>query len=299
MEFTHFCTMKNNTNKWFYLITLSIIWGSSFILIKKGLIGLTPYQLGSLRIIFTGLFLFLIGFKSVKTIQKEHYKPIIVSALLGSFIPVYCFALAETEIDSAIASILNSLTPLNTLIFGYFIFKMVFSKKQLIGIIIGLSGTLLLIISGANLNPEQNYWFSIFVIIASICYAFNVNIIKTHLRNVSPMAIAVGNFMVIFIPALIVLAFTGFFTSKIIYAHKTHTALAYIAILSIFGTGIAKIMFNKLVHISTPIFASSVTYTIPIVALFWGILDGEKMNFIQVIASAIILIGVFLANRKS
>ncbi len=291
--------MENKNTKWFYLIILSFIWGSSFILIKKGLIGLTAYQLGSLRIIFTALFLFIIGFKSVKHIQKEHYKPIIISAFLGSFIPVYCFALAETEIDSAIASILNSLTPLNTLIIGYFLFKMIFTKKQMLGIIIGLLGTLLLIVSGANLNPEQNYWFSIFVIIASICYAFNVNIIKTQLKTLSPISIAVGNFIVIFIPALLVLSCTNFFSSEILLAPKTKTALGYVAILSIFGTGIAKIMFNKLVHISTPIFASSVTYTIPIIALFWGVLDGEKMNFTQIIAAVIILIGVFLANRKT
>jgi len=291
--------MENKNTKWFYLIILSFIWGSSFILIKKGLIGLTAYQLGSLRIIFTALFLFIIGFKSVKHIQKEHYKPIIISAFLGSFIPVYCFALAETEIDSAIASILNSLTPLNTLIIGYFLFKMIFTKKQMLGIIIGLLGTLLLIVSGANLNPEQNYWFSIFVIIASICYAFNVNIIKTQLKTLSPISIAVGNFIVIFIPALLVLSCTNFFSSEILLAPKTKTALGYVVILSIFGTGIAKIMFNKLVHISTPIFASSVTYTIPIIALFWGVLDGEKMNFTQIIAAVIILIGVFLANRKT
>jgi drug/metabolite transporter (DMT)-like permease len=108
--------------KWIFLVLLSIIWGSSFILIKKGLIGLTAYQLGSLRIIFTAFFLFLIGFKSFKKIKKIHYKPIIISSVLGTFIPVYMFALAETEIDSSIASILNSLTPLNTLIFGFFFF---------------------------------------------------------------------------------------------------------------------------------------------------------------------------------
>jgi len=290
--------MKNNPNKWFYLIVLSLIWGSSFILIKKGLIGLTAYQLGSLRIIFTALFLFLIGFNSLKNIQKHHYKPIVISALLGTFIPVYCFAIAETEIDSAIASILNSLTPLNTLIFGYFLFKMIFTSKQLIGIIIGLAGTLLLIASSAHLNPNQNYWFSLFVIIASICYAFNVNIIKTQLRDLSPMSIAVGNFTVLLIPALIVLSFTSFFNSTTLFSPQTLTAMGYIAVLAIFGTGLAKIMFNKLVHLSSPIFASSVTYTIPIIALFWGILDGEKMNFIQIIATLIILIGVFLANRK-
>ena len=277
---------------------LSIIWGSSFILIKKGLLGLNAYQLGSLRIIFTAIFLFAIGFKSFKKIEKRHYKPVVVSALLGTFIPVYMFAFAETEIDSSIASILNSLTPLNTLIFGFFFFKMSFSKNQLLGVIIGLLGTLLLIVSGANLNPEQNYWFSVFVIIASVCYAFNVSIIKIYLQDLNAMSIAVGNFAVITIPALVVLSFTGFFKAEVITSEIVQTSMLYLVLLAIFGTGIAKVMFNRLVQISTPIFASSVTYTIPIIALIWGVLDGERLSVLQIVATVIILLGVFLANRK-
>ena len=259
---------------------------------------MTAYQLGSLRILFTALFLLLIGFNSLKKIQKEHYKPIIASAFLGTFFPVYFFALAETEIDSAIASILNSLTPLNTLIFGYFFFKATFSKKQLIGVIIGFFGTLLLIISGADLNPEQNYMFSIFVILASVCYAFNVNIIKRHLQKLNATSITTGSFVVITIPALIVLIYTGFFNSETLKSTVVHQSILYIVVLSVIGTGVAKICFNRLVQLSTPIFSSSVTYVIPIVALIWGFIDGEKMNIVQLLAAVIILIGVFLANRR-
>jgi len=290
--------MDNKKLKWVFLIILSVIWGSSFILIKKGLTGLTAYQLGSLRILFTAVFLFLIGFKSFKKIEKRHYKPVVISAFLGTFIPVYMFALAETEIDSSIASILNSLTPLNTLIFGFFFFKMTFNKNQLFGVVIGLAGTLMLIVSGANLNPDQNYWFSIFVIIASVCYAFNVSIIKTYLQDLNAMSIAVGNFAVITIPALVVLFFTGYFKAEVITSEVVQTSMLYLVLLAIFGTGIAKVMFNRLVQISTPIFSSSVTYTIPIVALIWGVLDGEKLSIMQVVATGVILLGVFLANRK-
>ncbi len=290
--------MDTKKQKWLFLCLLSVIWGSSFILIKKGLIGLTAFQLGSVRIIFTSFFLFVIGFKSVKKIKPKHYKPIIVSAFLGTFIPVYMFALAETEIDSAIVSILNSLTPLNTLLFGFLFFKMIFTKKQLLGVFVGLSGTLLLIISGANLNPNQNYLFSGFVLIASVCYAFNVSVIKKYLQDLNAMSIAVGNFAVICIPAFVVLISTNFFNNKVINSSVVQTSLLYMVLLAIFGTGVAKVMFNRLVQISTPIFSSSVTYTIPLVALMWGVLDGEKLNFIQIIAAIIILIGVFLSNRK-
>jgi drug/metabolite transporter (DMT)-like permease len=291
--------MDNKKLKWLFLVILSVIWGSSFILIKKGLIGLSAYQLGSLRIIFTAIFLFLVGFKSISKIEKRHYKPVFISALLGTFIPVYMFALAETEIDSSIASILNSLTPLNTLIFGFFFFKMSFNKNQLLGVVIGLLGTLMLIVSGSNLNPDQNYWFSIFVLIASVCYAFNVSIIKTYLQDLNAMSIAVGNFAVITIPALIVLICTGFFKTEVITSDIVQSSMLYLVLLAIFGTGIAKVMFNRLVQISTPIFSSSVTYTIPVVALIWGMLDGEKLNIVQILATGIILLGVFLANRKN
>ncbi|MGB0897032.1 MAG: DMT family transporter [Flavobacteriaceae bacterium] len=291
--------MDDKKLKWVFLFILSIVWGSSFILIKKGLVGLTAYQLGSLRIIFTAIFLFIVGVKSLKKIEKQHYKPIVASAFLGTFIPVYCFALAETEIDSVIASILNSLTPLNTLIFGFFFFKMVFHKSQLLGVIIGLIGTLALIVNGANLNPQQNYLFSVFVIIASVCYAFNVNIIKLYLQDLNAMSIATGNFVVIVIPAIIVLVTTGFFTTSTLTSSIVQESMLYVAVLSVVGTGIAKVCFNRLVQVSTPIFSSSVTYTIPIVALMWGVLDGEIMNMLQLFSAGIILLGVYLANRKA
>ena len=290
--------MDKNKLKWIFLVVLSIVWGSSFILIKKGLIGLTAYQLGSLRIICTTLFLFMVGGKHVVKIKKEHIKPIVYSAFLGTFFPVYLFALAETEVDSAIVSILNSLTPINALLIGYFVFKRSFRGNQLLGILVGLSGTAMLIGSGATVNPNQDYSYSIFVLLASLCYAFNVNIIKKYLQNLNAMSIALGNFLVISIPALCILIATGFFNKETLQATIVQESIGYVILLSVFGTGIAKVMYNRLVQISTPIFSTSVTYTIPIVALFWGMLDNERLVFIQLFAAGIILVGVYLTNRK-
>ncbi|WP_108867630.1 DMT family transporter [Aquimarina aquimarini] len=290
--------MQNTKLKWIYLVVLSLVWGSSFILIKKSLIGLTPLQLGALRTLFAATFLFLIGFRSMKTIQAADWKWIIISAFAGTFIPAFLFAFAETEIDSGIASILNSTTPLVTLIFGVLIFSVTFSKNQLIGVVVGLIGCLALILEGASVNPDQNYWYALLVLCASVCYAINVNIIKRYMQHISPMAIANGNFLVLVIPALIVLFFSGFFKSDVMHDPMVHTSLVYISILAVIGTGIAKVLFNKLVQISTPVFASSVTYTIPIVALLWGILDNEKFTLYQVFASGVIILGVYLANRN-
>lgn len=207
------------------------------------------------------------------------------------------FAFAIKGIDSSIASILNSLTPFNTFIIGALVFGFAFQKNQLIGILVGLIGTVILILKGADLNPDQNYWYALLPIIASIGYAFNVNIIKKHLYDLNALTITTGHFILVIVPALVVLSFTGFFTEFELNS-GTKPALFYIIILAFFGTAIAKVMFNQMVHISTPIFASSVTYLIPIIAVIWGIIDGEKLSLIQLIAGVIILFGVWLVNRK-
>ena len=152
--------MYSRNKKWIYLTILSLIWGSSFILIKKGLIGLTPLQLGALRIIVSGIFIFIFGFHTLNNISQKQWKWLIISGFLGTFFPVFLFAFAETEIDSAVASILNSLTPLNTILIGFSIFKIASSKRQIIGVIIGFIGTALLILKGADLNPGQNYLYA-------------------------------------------------------------------------------------------------------------------------------------------
>ena len=286
------------SKKWAYLLILSLIWGSSFILIKKALIGFTPLQLGSLRIIVSGLILFAAGFKSFRHLTKENFKWIAISGLLGTFFPAFLFAYAETEIDSAIASILNSIVPIITIVFGMLLFKIFSSRKQIIGVIIGFIGTVLLITNGASINPEQNYWYAFLVIIATFMYAMNINIIKRHLQNVPAVAIAVGNFAVIIIPAFIVLLFSGFFTSEVLQGPDFSMSIVYIVLLSLFGTAIAKVLFNKLVQISTPVFASSVTYIMPIISVTWGLMDGESFSVWQALATGIILIGVYLANSK-
>ena len=283
--------------KWTYLISLSLIWGTSFILIKKALIGLTPLQLGSLRIIFSSIILFIFAWNTLKLITKKEWKWIIISAFLGSFFPAFLFAFAETEIDSSIASILNSLVPLNTVIIGAIVFKIASSKKQIIGVVVGLIGTYLLIDGGIQLNPDQNYLYAGLVILCSFLYGFNVNIIKKYLNDIPAVTIAAGHFSVIFIPAIIIFSFSGFNTDQM-YDPITLKSIGYVLVLSAFGTALAKVLFNKLVQISTAVFASSVTYSLMIVSLFWGILDGELFSINQLMATVLIVLGVLLSSRS-
>jgi drug/metabolite transporter (DMT)-like permease len=288
--------MESKQLKWFYLTILSLIWGSSFILIKKGLIGLSAIQLGSLRLIFSALFLLLIGYKSLFKLTKSQWKYVALTAIFGTFIPAYLFALAETEIDSSTTAILNSLTPLNTLVLGMLAFGIPFKRNQFFGICIGLLGSVLLVFNGASNHPEQNYYYALLVIVASICYATNVNLIKKYLPAVAPLSITTGNFLVLLAPATLLLYFSDFF--DIIAVLEVQTSMGYIAILGIVGTGIANILFFKLIQISSPIFATSVTYLIPIVAFFWGLLDHELLTPIQFIGAFVILIGVYLSSKK-
>ena len=285
-------------NKWFYLIALSLIWGSSFILIKKALVGLEASQLGSLRIIFSSIFIFLIAWRNIFTIKKIEWKWITISAFLGSFFPAFLFAFAEKEIDSSVASIINSIVPLNTLILGMIIFKIESTKRQIIGVLVGFFGTYLLISSGLKLNPDQNYNYAGLVILCSFLYALNVNIIKKYLQHLSALTITVGHFTAIIFPAALVFLFSDFEFSSL-EKDEVKTSIFYVFILALFGTALAKIIFNKLIKISSPVFASSVTYSMLIVSIFWGIVDGEKFSIYQLIATLIIVFGVILTNKKS
>jgi drug/metabolite transporter (DMT)-like permease len=290
--------MNNQQKKWLYFSLLSLVWGSSFILMKKALLGVTPIQLGALRMIFTAIFLLSVASSSLKKIKKKHYKYIVYTSLAGTFIPGFLFAFAITTIDSSIVAILNSLTPFNTLILGAMVFGFAFNRTQLYGILIGLVGTLILILKGASLNPNQNYWYALLIIIASVGYAFNANMIKKHLNDLNALSIVTGNFLILLVPAIIVLAFTDFFVTFDFNDQVLMQSLGYLVILAVVGTGIAKTIYNKLVHISDPVFASSVTYLIPLVAIFWGVLDNEKLSLLQIFAGMIILLGVYLVNKK-
>ena len=164
--------------------------------------------------------------------------------------------------------------------------------------LLGLAGAILLILTGKSLNPEQNYGYTGLGVIATICYALNTNIIKSKLQNVSPMAIAVGNFLGIWIPGLLVMLSSGFFDVATLGGRNFWPSLGYIVILCILSTCVAKIMFNRLVQISSAVFSVSVTYLIPLVGIFWGVLDGETFGLRQLLSAGLILFGVYLINKK-
>jgi|SRR5690554_305333 len=283
-------------SKWIILAILAIVWGSSFILIKKGLNGLDPIELGSVRIFSASAVMLLIKGKHAFTIPKHKWKYVLCSALFGIFFPAYLFAFAQSEIDSTISSILNALTPLLTLIIGVLFFRLTSQRRQYFGVFIGFSGCLLLILSGANLHPNQNYWYALLAIIACIFYAININWVKKFLSDLTPLQIAMGNFLFLLLLSSIMLLTTDFFSH--INNSETQWAVFYTVILGICSTGLASLLFYKLIQISSPVFASSTTYLIPIIAFGWGILDNEELYYIQIVGALIILIGIYFSGRK-
>ena len=290
--------MSITFKKWSYLLLLSIIWGSSYILIKKGLVGLTPIQLGSFRILFTTIILLLFGVDKLKKLTKNQWKWLVHTGFYGTFFPVFLFAFAETEVDSSVTSVLNGLTPLFTLLFAFFFYQIKIKKKQVLGVLVGLIGTLLLVFQEFTFNNSNDPKYSLLVVCASFFYGVNVNILKNKLSDVSPLAIAQGNFLMIAPVAFFILLFSNFNWVGFYHNEAIILSLGYLLILSLLGTALAKVMFNRLLELSSAVFAVSITYLLPIVAIGWGILDGEKFGGLQWLAALLIIFGVYLVTEK-
>jgi drug/metabolite transporter (DMT)-like permease len=290
---------KNTLISWAILIPLVVVWGSSFILIKRSLLYLTANEVGILRVIITFLFLLPIALIRLRRTTKKQQINLMIAGVIGSFIPAFMFAIAQTTISSSLAGILNSLTPLFTLALGISFFKIRATWFNFLGVIIGLIGAIgLIYVSGGDKGFIFNIKYASLILIATICYAFNVNFIKIYLKEVDALAITALTFFYVGIPSTLYVIFFSDIPYKLLYVPESLPGFGYISILAIAGTGIALIAFNKLIKISTPIFASSVTYMIPVVAILWGIIDGEVFKPIYLLWFILIISGVLMVNTR-
>ncbi len=284
---------------WLILFGLMLTWGSSFILIKRALLFFSGTEVGLLRIVLTFLFLLPFSFKAVRTVDKKRYFwPLLVSGIIGSVIPALLFAIAQTRIESGLAGTLNSLTPLFTLLVGLIFFGFKTRWVNVLGVVIGLAGAAGLMISSSGGRVGGDFWYAFLVVIASVCYAVNVNLVKKFFVGLDSMQITVLTFFYIGIPTLLYVLFFTRIPVLLIKQPATWAGMGYLAILSVVGTGLALIAFNKLIKLSSPVFASSVTYVIPIVAIMWGVLDGERFTPVYFFWMLLILGGVFLVNAS-
>ncbi len=288
---------KQNLGSWIIFIALSFIWGSSFILMKLGLRGLSAVQVASLRIIFSALFLIPLSVKSFSTLPKNKWFPVFISGLLGSLLPAYLFCIAEQGIDSALAGTLNSLTPIFVIITGAIFFGIKASSNKISGILIALAGSFLLFLSQPSNSEHQNLLYVGYVLIATFCYGLNVNLVHKYLHGVPSLQIAALALTLNAIPAILVLASSGYFSSDF-SKMEFIKANAYAALLGIAGTAIASVIFYRLIKTAGAVFASLVTYGIPFVACIWGLFLGEEIGWKQWGSLVVMLSGVYLANRN-
>lgn len=288
--------MSDKLINWGIFLVLSVIWGSSFILMKEGMHTLSPYQVASIRILSAGLVLTPFALKALKQIPQNKWLLVILSGLFGNFIPAYLFCIAETQIDSSLAGILNALTPLFTILVGISFFQLKANKTKIWGVIIGFIGLCLLMFSGKEVS-FQNISYAGFVLIATLCYGINVNMVGRHMKEVGSLNIASLAFVFLIIPSAIILYVTGY-TNLPLTDTPVLKATAASFILGVLGTAFASIIFYMLVKRAGTLFASMVTYGIPFVAVFWGLLDGEKITLLQVGCLGVILCGVYLVNKK-
>lgn len=288
-----------NYSSYLLLLLLAMIWGSSFILIKKGLGYMEATHLGALRVGLTGVLLAPFALRKLKKYNKEELFYLAISGLCGSMGPAVLFALAETQIDSSLAGVLNSMTPIFTLIIGIIVFSLDVNKNKVLGIILGLAGAFMLILTqnGGEIGLE-NAEYAIFAVIAALLYGVNINIIKKKLSHLPSLDITSVSFTLLLLPVLMYLYGTGF-VDQIYNEPNTIIGIGYVSVLALVGTGLAYLLFNKLIKDSGPVFASSVTYLIPIFAIFWGVLDGELLDLTAFIWIIFIIAGIILINRPS
>lgn len=281
---------------WSLLVVLSITWGTSFILIKKGLQAFDPLQLASLRMAVASVAFLPLYLSLRRKIDWSHWRAYLAVGLSGNFIPSFLYAIAQTRLNSSLAGVLNALTPLMTLLVGYVVFKSAFGASKISGVLIGLAGAVLLIWFGRENGTVTNAWFALLIVVGTICYGISSNTVGRNLTGVDAISIGTAAFTILLIPSLIALVVTGVPDVVVTYPFGWQ-AFGLIALLALASTVVASLLFYKLVHMTNPIFASSVSYLIPVVALFWGIADGEPVTLLSLFGFSLILAGVYLVRR--
>ncbi|MFB6455639.1 DMT family transporter [Chitinophaga sp. Hz27] len=287
--------MNQRIANWGIFLLLSLTWGSSFILMKIGLESFSPYQVASLRLVAAGVALLPFLPKYLRQTPINKLPIIILSGLLGNGIPAFLFCLAETKIDSSLAGILNSLTPLMALLAGFLIYKAPIMKAQLTGVCVGLLGVVLLFMN-KGIAANEYWYYGLLVIVATVSYGANISLVHHHLKGYASLQL--GSIAMFFcgLFTLPILLFTGFF-QQFTTENAPWRSLSAGLVLGVMGTGVAAVLFYLLIRRAGAMFASMVTYALPIVAMGWGFLANEPITWLQILCMFIILFGVFLVNR--
>ena len=287
---------------WGLLGVLSLIWGTSFILMKKGLLVFSALELGACRVSVAALLLLPFAVGEARRIDPSRVKWLALSGTVGTLIPAFLFAYAETRLASGLAGVLNALTAAFALLMGAWLFGQRLTGARVLGIALGLLGTVVLMLLGgsgevAGPRGAGNAWYGLYIVAATLGYGLSVNVIKHRLHGLRPVAVTSLLLGIIGGPALAFLLLGTGFVHKLATVPGAWVAFGYIALLATLSTAVATLLFNMLIQQSTTLFASSSTYLIPVVALGWGALDGEAFNAWHGLGMVIILAGVWVIHR--
>lgn len=284
--------------QWIIMIALAIVWGSSYILMKRGLEFFPAMQVGAIRITISFLFLLPFAIWRIKRIKKEKLKYFVIVGFLGSGISAFLFAKAQTGLDSQIAGMINSVAPLFVMVFGTLFFDVRVKWYNVAGVFIGLSGAIGLLSASGNKSFDSNLGFGIYIIIATMLYAISINVVKKYLKETDSLTITAISFVFIGVPSLIYLLSGTDFVSRLSETPGAMKGLGYLSLLAVLGTALAGILYNYLIKISSVLFSASVAYVIPIVAVMWGTNDGEYFYPGYIVWIALIFAGIFLVNKE-
>lgn len=255
----------------------------------------SSWQVAALRMLLAGLILAPVSLRIISKVDRKTLFWMCMVGLFGNGIPAFLFTLGQTQVDSGFAGILNTLTPFFALIIGVTIFSLTIKKIQAIGMLLGLAGAVGLI-AQSGFEGDIDLWYSLVIVIATFCYGLSVNFIHYKLKGETPISIASVALLFAGVPCGIFLFTTDFVTVLQENPEGWH-GFGFIAILGIVGTALALVLFNKLVLNTSVVISTMVTYLIPIVAVFWGVLFGEKVTVLHGVFGAVILVGVYLVNK--
>lgn len=284
-------------DRWFLFIIISLTWGSSFILVKKSLLAFSPYEIGAIRVAISGLLLSFIGLPAIFKMPRQTLFWVIVAGFFGNFLPMFLFPIAQQKVSSSLAGILDALFPMFVLAFGFIFFGIRSRWSQVLGAAIGFLGAASLIYFSEARSDSSQFWYAMIVVLAGASYGINALLIKEKIPNLSSMKLTAAVFTFWGFPSLVILYFTGIFQSFEM-TPEVSEAIGYLGFLSIFGTAVAMSLYYKLIQNTSPVFASTVSYVLPIIAIIWGILDGEKFTYWYLIGGLLISIGIYLIREK-
>lgn len=282
---------------WGILVALSLIWGTSYVLIKWGLLYFPPVQVASIRLGISALAFSPILLRELRKIDYRQLPMLLFVGLMGTGLPAFLFPAAQQEVNSSLAGILNSLTPLFTLLLGLMFFNSRFTWSKTLGIVIGLAGAICLFAFGEQAGLEGKWAYGLLIVLACLCYATSTNLVGFRLKGMKALTISAVSFSLVGIPVLLYLLLGTDFISTLQQTPEAWKGVGYITVLALFSTVLAGIVFFQLIQWTSPVFGSTVSYLVPMVAMSWGALDGEVISIIHFVGMALILSGVYLSKH--